>query len=483
MARQPALNQEALLQLGAEKLAGLVIDAANRDAAFKKLVMASLASAKSPAAVAAIIDKRLAGLDRAKGFVGWEKAKAFTADMAAILAIIVGELAQADADAARERLVRFLSTANRTFERIDDSSGRLQEVYRSAAAALPDLVERLPEVEKAAAPDWLFPLGVADSYGFVAAAMPEILARLPAQSLSLLDERLAEAALSQAPAETSEKDWVKRARVDRLVRFRQQVADCRQDVDAFIALENSRADGPRDAIAIAERLADVSRHSEALKWLRRPGRDAVKYLGYDDLADGVSPRDLADIARMRLEIRILEAMGDRVAAQELRWRTFETLLDVDMLRDHLGHLGDFEEFDVLDKAFAHVLGAQQKYRALSFLLSWPRLDLAAKLVVERRCDWEGRHYEILAAAAQTLEPDHPLAATILYRALLEDILDRARSPAYSHGARYLKRLDALSEGEDPTWPIDSQRTYRLALQKKHGRKSGFWSLVEERGTG
>jgi hypothetical protein len=34
------------------------------------------------------------------------------------------------------------------------------------------------------------------------------------------------------------------------------------------------------------------------------------------------------------------------------------------------------------------------------------------------------------AAAETLEPDHPLAATILYRALLDDILNRARSPAY-----------------------------------------------------
>jgi len=444
-------------------------------------VMAALASAKGPAAVAAIVDKRLAGLDRAKGFVDWEKAKAFIADVAAILAIIVGELAQVDADAALERVVRLLSTAERTFQRIDDSSGRLQEVYRGAAAALPTLVERLPEAKKAAAPDWLFPLAVVDDYGFIAGAMPEILARLPAQAVSLLDKRLAEAALSQAPTKAREKDWEKRARLDRLVRFRQQIADVRQDVDAFIALENSRADGRRDTLAIAERLANVGRHSEALAWVRRPGREAIKTFGYDDLADGVGPRDLADIARTRLEIRSLEAMGDRVAAQELRWRSFEKLLDVDMLRDHLGHLGDFEEFDVLDKAFAHVLGAQQKYRALSFFLSWPRLDLAAKLVVERRGEWEGRHYEILAAAAEALEPDHPLAATILYRALLDDILDRARSPAYPHAARYLKKLDALSEGEDPSWPIDPQRAYRLALQKKHGRKSGFWSLVEERG--
>ena len=69
MARQPALNEEALVKLGSEKLARLVIGEAKRNAAFRKLVAAALAATKGPAAVAAIIDKRLAGLDGAKAFV------------------------------------------------------------------------------------------------------------------------------------------------------------------------------------------------------------------------------------------------------------------------------------------------------------------------------------------------------------------------------------------------------------------------------
>jgi hypothetical protein len=155
MARQPALNEEALVKLGSEKLARLVIGEAKRNAAFRKLVAAALAATKGPAAVAAIIDKRLAGLDRAKAFVDWEKAKAFTADIAATLATITGELAAADPDAAVDRLVWFLSTADRVFERIDDSNGRLQNVYHEAAAALPDLVGRLDEADKASIPDRL----------------------------------------------------------------------------------------------------------------------------------------------------------------------------------------------------------------------------------------------------------------------------------------------------------------------------------------
>jgi hypothetical protein len=69
-----------LVKVGSAKLAKLVIDEAKRNAAFRKLVAAALAATKGPTAVAALIDKRLAGLDRAKGFVDWEKAKSFTAE-------------------------------------------------------------------------------------------------------------------------------------------------------------------------------------------------------------------------------------------------------------------------------------------------------------------------------------------------------------------------------------------------------------------
>lgn len=43
--------------------------------------------------------------------------------------------------------------------------------------------------------------------------------------------------------------------------------------------------------------------------------------------------------------------------------------------------------------------------------------------------WDGRHYDILVPVARALEDSHPVAATVLYRALLNDILSRAKSVA------------------------------------------------------
>ncbi|WP_369426451.1 DUF6880 family protein [Pelagicoccus sp. SDUM812002] len=56
----------------------------------------------------------------------------------------------------------------------------------------------------------------------------------------------------------------------------------------------------------------------------------------------------------------------------------------------------------------------------------------------------GRYWEILPQYARTFEAEHPLVATLLYRKLLEDVLDNARSKAYHHAADYWHTLAKLA---------------------------------------
>jgi Family of unknown function (DUF6880) len=311
--------------------------------------------------------------------------------------------------------------------------------------------------------------------------MPEILAQSPSSAVDAFDQRLAEAVRALGPFAEGDQDWSKRAHARRLIELRQRVADARGDVDAFIALEAAAPGGIPDAADIAERLTGAGRHREALDWLRRPARPTLKRLTMADLQAGLAPRDPAAERRGRLEIRVLEALGVRAEARALRWKLFEETLDAGALRDHLAHLPDFEDVDALDAAFALALASPLIYAALRFLVDWPRLDLAERLVAERRAEWDGRRYEILAPAAQALESAHPLAATILYRALIDSILGRGQSLAYPHAARYYAELEALAPREDQNWPIDPAQTYRAELRRRHGRKQGFWSLIEATG--
>jgi uncharacterized protein DUF6880 len=478
MARQPALNEEALVQLGPEKLSRLVIDEAKRNAPFRKLVTAALAATKGPAAVATIVDRRLAGLDSAQSVVDWEKSKDFTNEIAATVATITGELAAADPAAAADRLVRFLSTADRVFERVDDPSGRLKDAYRDAAGALPNLVRRLEEGDEASVLDRLFALIVADVHHLFSGIISVLFARLPANVVENWDERLAEAERAHGPVTTPGTDWKKQANGYWITRLRQAIADRRRYVDVFITPETIRPQASPETIAIAERLCDAGRHKEALHLVRKRGRPNLKVMTHDELTDDSIPRDVLDLPEARLEIRILDTMGDRQSAQDLRWKSFAATLDLNILREHIAQLPDFAEYDVLDNAFAHVSSFKQKERALAFFLNWPRLDLAAKLVVDRRAEWEGRYYQLLLVAAETLESIYPNAATILYRALLDDILDRGRASAYGHAARYLETLDALANQEDATSGLNSHPAYCAELLRRHGQKRAFWSLVK-----
>ena len=71
--------------------------------------------------------------------------------------------------------------------------------------------------------------------------------------------------------------------------------------------------------------------------------------------------------------------------------------------------------------------------------------------------------------------------TLVYRALLDDILDRAYSPAYRHAARYLTRLAAIARTDVDLAPLTSHADFELDLRLRHKRKLGFWGAVERAG--
>jgi hypothetical protein len=118
MSKSKPLTAEALVQLGSERLAALLLGAA--------------------AEIAAEIKR----LKRGRGHIDRNRMLAFARDLSALCTAIEGPLADADPAMALERMFDFIDLAPSLIERSDDSDGHIGETMRSACEAAAELAAR-----------------------------------------------------------------------------------------------------------------------------------------------------------------------------------------------------------------------------------------------------------------------------------------------------------------------------------------------------
>ena len=263
-------------------------------------------------------------------------------------------------------------------------------------------------------------------------------------------------------------EMAERSRVSTVRLALTEIADLQGDVDAFIdQYEEKARKVPKIAAEIARRLLSAGRIEEAWQAIeaveRRRRGDGWKW-----------PEFEWENAR----IEVLEALGRAEDAQAARWSCFERSLSSSHLRAYLKRLSDFDDIEAEKKALNHATQFGNVLQALSFLISWPALDHAGDLVLQRAAELDGDHYEILAPAAEALAAKHPLAATVVLRAMIDFSLRNARSSRYRHAARHLLDCSGLASTIEDFRQVEPHIAYEAKLRREHGRKSSFWSLID-----
>jgi hypothetical protein len=171
------------------------------------------------------------------------------------------------------------------------------------------------------------------------------------------------------------------------------------------------------------------------------------------------------------------AAGHLAEAQALRWRVFEQRLSGEALRAFLAPLPDFDDMEAEDKAFATVATSGDVHAALRFFLDWPAVSQAAALIERRFREVDGDLYDLLSPAADVLSERHPLAATLVLRAMIDHSLTWSRHSRYRHAARHLATCADLVV---PDWgDVPDHAAYVTGLRRAHAKKAGFWAVVAE----
>lgn len=473
------LNKANLERLGAETLAGLVMELVQGNAALQRRARMELSAAQGPGEVAADLRKRFASLRRATSFVDWRQQRALVKDLRGQLRMIETVIAPHDAHAAFELLWAFLQLAPSIHARTDDSNGAIGDVMGDAVDLIETLSPRLDVDRTALAERILDAVADADFGEFdgIIPATAEALGDAGLAHLKQITDTWAEAPPTEAELATyrrfgvssrEAKDAARRNRKLTRSVILADVADAQGDVDAYMARYTAeQLTYGTIAPDVARRLLDAGRIDEAFKIIKRARADE----------DGRSFQAF----RHRLDPvyeECLEKLGRHDALKAHLWETFTRTLSARCLRAYLKRLPDFDDLEAEEKALDLAEAHPHLLAALGFLIDWPARDRAARLVVARAGDLDGNAYALLTPAAEALETEHPLAATLLRRAMIADTLDGAKSKRYRHAARHLAECKACETAITDQGDVPGHAQFVKALRQKHGRKHGFWHLVD-----
>lgn len=167
---------------------------------------------------------------------------------------------------------------------------------------------------------------------------------------------------------------------------------------------------------------------------------------------------------------------DQIAVVRTVW---ENGPSVGTLEDLLALLSPEEQEKVKEEARQKAAGIPNLEDALELLIFLERSGEAGELCIARRGELNGfNYYRLKELADQLAAHGQPLAASLIFRSLLGEILKEGKSRAYHHAVDYYKQLGALS-GKIGDWRGEpDHEAYRVGLRYEHGRKYAFWSRVK-----
>lgn len=465
MAASTTLNARNLEKLGAVALADLLIEVSTGHAAIKRRLRLALADIAGPDEMAAQIRKRLSSVAKARSGLDWRQLRALVADLTTQHAAIVGPLAASDPGAAHDLLWHFLTLADRLDARTDDGGGRLHELFVAAVANLGPLATAA-RIPPATLVDRAFDALTGSDHAAHAGLIDSLAPPLGSEGLGQLKARIRDWSGRKADAGDGPLAGNRAAlrRSESARRILERIADAEGDVDGWIAHQPpATRRRPAIAVEIARRLLAAGQADAALAAIEAADTDRLTYLPPEWDA---------------VRIAILDALGRKADAQAWRWQRFEQALHAQHLRDHLHRLPDFDDFEAEQRALAHVEAFPDVHAALAFLIEWPAPDRAARMVLARRAEIDGNRYEVLTEAADRLDPAHPLAATLLRRAMIDHALRAARTSRYGHAARHLIDCAAADARIVDHGTLPDHAAYVAALHQAHHRKTGFWQAAE-----
>lgn len=440
-----------MIALGPEKLADALLEMAGNYDEVDNLVERLAATPKEKVKR---FKAKLSGLKRSRRFIDWREADSFARELAGLLANL--EESVEDGKTGVELVARFFECDQAVFDRCDDSSGTVGDVFRYDA-------NRLFTRFAAKCPDkkWLakciIKLFGGNDYGARDYLLESAAEFLPKANLRELADQFWQL------AEEGQDTYRQRSWYRGVEELANQLGDASLFEKARLAAWGEP--GTAACLDIAEIYLKTGEPQTALAWVER------------DKDSGTFEED----KRNQLLQTIYTELGEPDKVTEIAWKRFRSYRSLPDLEELLTVIGAENKEAVIAEQAKEIL-AEKRFSALDaeFLLETGCLDQAENYLLQSVEQIDGNFYDFLLPLATAMEKaERHLAASMLYRALLDSILNRGQTKTYPHGLRYLKKLDKLALAVSNWQQFLSHEIYKEAIRQAHGRKYSFWGKYDK----
>ena len=402
---------------------------------------------------------RLTDLKQNDYFYDWRHVGGFARELEGLLADLAESVE--DSKIGVELMALFFESDRDVFESCDDSSGEVGDIFRQDAAKLFSHFGA-GCLDKTWLGSLIIKLLADDGYGVRDSLLECGADYLPEDDRRELIEQF------WGMAEKDENEYNRHSWYRCVEELAKQLGDAQLFEKARLASVDEPGTGA--CLDIASVYLKNGDPQTALAWIERDK----------------DPNSFRTDKRDDLLQDIYGQLGDFDKAEELAWKRFRCYRCLDGLDDLLAVIGtdtgDQEQRQVVIAGQVKEVLAQHRFNAFDarFLLETNNQQEAETYLLQSVEQFNGDFYGELLELAQAMEHDKRyLVATMLYRALLDSILKRGYTKSYSHGVRYLKKLDTMALVISNWQSFVDHTTYKKEVRSAHGRKYSFWRRYDK----
>jgi hypothetical protein len=444
--------KKTLEQLSQDQLIHIIEQAhggnSNKDC---QAIIEQAIAAYNPKELYKLTNKAIASVKSGTRFISYRESYEFEQKLDRINAGIEKLISEAP-DLAIKLCQRLIEIDGRICERVDDSNGFLSECYATTYHLL-DRAFVAAKSDSDVVGRYFYEIYSQDEYGLRGNLLDNT-----KQSLRAGADKVLETLLQDRPLE----EYATRHAL-------KTIADSRGDIDTYIELLKQEAQSFGRPLAdqsicdIAARLNAAFRSEEAIHWLNKIGENSSCFS-----------------KKTSLLIEAYQLEGKDKQAREMRWQRFERYLHAEDYLAYLKHATESERETAQAKAVALAKNYTHLSSTLAFLADTQQWDEVNALILEHaKADTlNGADYSQYRKMSTSLaKQGRGLAATLLRRALVADVLSRAKSQYYHYAISDLKKANDFAQTVSDWQGFVTHEAFMQTLQTQHARKSAFWSKL------